>query len=315
MGDADSAAAAADADGECGTPGPAFHLFTRLPPELRLSIWQHFYAMTAMPDFHPYRVRAYMGRNKAHKSVVKLVALAELRMVTRASRDMLRICRESRYEHLKQVPDELQLMSGGLVRFDARRDVIYLDIIDARVIDRIVDSRDGPPEEAPAFARSIRHVGFEMMAVVPRWSRSSHLNLSPRLDLLLAFPRLESISMISIDDMCEEDTSYAHVHADGRNYKGWRKIPGVDYEKPPHRGNISAPGRHVCIYCALGRCDDLRERVKGSDRHSALDSSFSTADRERLASLDFYGMLPVKEAYQADPDLHIEEFEGVRVRE
>ncbi len=296
---------------------PQFQPFQKLPTELRVLIWRTFLDIS-MPPFHPYRVRPYMGRTKvftalghvSYKSTIKLIPMPELSRVSKPLRDMMRICREARYEFLRVFPDSLEFNSGGIFRFSAAKDIIYLDIIDGRVITEIVVSHREQPENLPSFTETIRHVGFDIMAVVPRWSAQSRHDLSPRLDFILSFTRLQSLCMIGFDDLIEEEVLYTRGY---EHYKSWRKLDGVAYDKPTSVGNVTNPGRHVCIYCALSKCDDLQQRLEGK-RRAQGDPDLTCVERQRLKALDFYGIVPVKDELQEQEDRRIEEFEGIGVK-
>lgn len=286
---------------------PAFAYFCRLPPELRVYIWQLYGKAVTQPP-HPLRVRLYRGHERIsrsskktiHKATLRLTAMPDLGSATMSRRAMLRICRDARYEFLRQWQSVLLLDRGGLLRFDRDKDVIFLDIRNTRVIEDLVQMRT--IGICPDFAKAIGHIGFEMVPRLPHWSFNSRPWLDPRLDFILCFPNLHSISLISFDMFdsdvdWDNEASVALFLSRSRShyvkFRGFPVLEGVDYKKQSVVGTRTGGGteKHECVICTIHKCVYVRDFLRNVDVNIVDRPLLTDEENQWLAGLSYHTLL------------------------
>lgn len=146
-----------------------FHLFSRLPVELRLQVWKEA-ALAACEYGRVHRVRVAIaeppptGRDSPRKgSTLELVATSQLADSTFTPRAVLATCREARQEALSFigiVPDTLPLRGGGVFRCDLAQDVIMFEDLTPALLLQIHALRSHAASLAP-----IRHLGLDLSLI------------------------------------------------------------------------------------------------------------------------------------------------------
>lgn len=267
-----------------------FYPFQRLPPELRLQVWREL-AQDACEPFHPLRVRLYRGTERVHrpnnkrsywtKSVLRLAAMPDLAVATKRRRALLQISREARHEVMKLWDMTVNLERGRVLHFSFAHDIVYLDIINPVVMkDLMVLHKQG---ELPEFANAIGHVGFDMTPSVPLWMINNHDDLEPQLRLLLCFPRLHSLSLVTfgafrseIDWTSDEDVSWVMSRTRSHHVylRSFPALVNFDYSVQGAVGNRTSGGhdKHDCAICTIHKCVYLSD-VLSSKKHEELPRS------------------------------------------
>ncbi|CAK7213218.1 hypothetical protein SBRCBS47491_001727 [Sporothrix bragantina] len=249
-----------------------FHRFPDLPAELRLYIWREV-AQEASKPFHPLRVRVYRGikriprpnskRGYANQNILRLASMPDLGPATRRRRALLQVSREARTEMLKLWDAELELERRGILRFSYKFDLVYLDIVNAAVMEDLIDRR--LDDDLPDFAQAIGHVGFDMIPSVPLWLLNRDDDLEPKLSLMLCFPKLHSLSLVSfsafqseIDWTSHEDVTWvmSRTRAHRVYLRSFPTIANVDYTAQSSVGKRTSGPRdkHDCAICTIHKC-------------------------------------------------------------
>ncbi|KIH86410.1 hypothetical protein SPBR_08461 [Sporothrix brasiliensis 5110] len=293
-----------------------FHPFPRLPAELRLQIWRDV-AQDATEPFHPLRVRVYRGTERVYRStnrrlyyvrhVPRLATLPDLALVTRKRRSLLSISRECRQEMKKLWDSKVQLERGRVLRFSFKYDVVYLDIVNAAVIDDMLELRR--KDDLPGFASAIGHVGFDMTPNVPLWMITNHEDLEPQLRMLLCFPRLHTMSLVAfsafepeINWLSTADANWVWSRTRGHRVylRGFPALPGVTYDALKSTVGNRAPApmhKHDCAICTIHKCVYVNEVLGASPARQArllARSQLSPGDLQFLRNLKHHTLMATK---------------------
>ncbi|CAK7265012.1 hypothetical protein SEPCBS57363_001365 [Sporothrix epigloea] len=265
--------------GQKAPPHDTFYLFSKLPAELRVYIWREV-AREATKPFHPLRVRVYRGakrvsrpgtkRGYGNQTCLRLASMPDLGPATRRRRALLQISREARTEMLKLWDTEVEVERRGILRFSYKYDLVYLDIINAAVMEVLIEFR--LENNLPDFAKVIGHVGFEMIPSLPLWLLDHEDDLEPNLSLILCFPKLHSLSLVSftafqseIDWTCLEDTSWvlSRTRAHQVYLRRFPTISHVDYTAQSTVGKRASGPRdkHECTICTIHKCVSVNQLI------------------------------------------------------
>ncbi|KAG7284618.1 hypothetical protein NEMBOFW57_009223 [Staphylotrichum longicolle] len=143
-----------------------FPQFKRLPFELRHQIWEWFCpdltAKSRVYWFHALWTRRRSGR---YDMVVGEGPLLEQQ--TRPARAMLAVHQESRQLALKAFPDTLSFDNHGILRFNAARDVVFLDSTETMML--VLEALP----TIPGFSEHIRNLALEPPVLTDLESRAS----------------------------------------------------------------------------------------------------------------------------------------------
>lgn len=298
-----------------------FHPFSKLPAELRLYIWREV-AQEATKRFHPLRVRVYRGakrvarpgtkRGYGNQACLRLASMPDLGPATRRRRALLQVSREARTEMLKLWDTEVEIERRGVLRFSYKYDLVYLDIINAAVMEVLIEFR--MENNLPEFAKVIGHVGFEMVPSVPLWLLDHEDDLEPSLSLILCFPKLHSLSLVSfaafrseIDWTCLEDTSWilSRTRAHQVYLRRFFTISGVDYTAQSTVGKRASGPRdkHECTICTIHKCVSVSQLVgkracstmlakrRVDDEQSGPRRSLTSDETTRLRRLKYHTLI------------------------
>jgi hypothetical protein len=177
-----------EADSE-PTPNPSrFSLFSRLPPELRMYIWEAF-CPELIADSRVLEFDVDLTRRRTGGPAECLVFNGIfLRTATHRMRKVLAVNRESRQLALRYLPDALVFShfdglpeQNSVVHFNSKKDVIYLK-----------GFFDVPPLTClpPAFAQMMINVGVD----VPLSSRKLNVKaITSLLDFFRTLPNLKNV--------------------------------------------------------------------------------------------------------------------------
>ncbi|KAK4132223.1 hypothetical protein BT67DRAFT_444123 [Trichocladium antarcticum] len=148
---ADSDASDSDSDGDDLRSDKSeldfFPQFARFPIELRQQIWESF-----CPDL---TVKSRVFCFQLHRGA-QVWEGPFLEQQTRESRAMLAVHHESRQFALKAFPDLLSFQGPGLVRFNAKRDLVFLSSDET-----VFSDLDSVPQ-IPGFSEHIHHLALGM---------------------------------------------------------------------------------------------------------------------------------------------------------
>ncbi|OAA58469.1 hypothetical protein SPI_06542 [Niveomyces insectorum RCEF 264] len=303
---AEAVASSAESD----TP-PAFPKFQELPPELRVCVWRAWRQMAAQP-VHPLRVRLYRGyeptascrsghkRQGSRKSVPRLTAMPDLGPATKWRRDLLCVCREARYEFLREWHTPLVLDREHVLHIDPAHDIVFFDIANPFVVDDLVDLHTkGTP---PAFLHAIGHIAFDMPPQLPHWSLNSRMRLDPRLDLLLCFANLHSISLVNFgtfrpemdwDDRDDVAWFLSRSRSHLVHFRGFPALAGVNYAKQCAVGRRTGRGRarHDCVICTIHKCVYVRDFLRNQTPAFVQRPELTEDQNAWLAGLSFHTLV------------------------
>ncbi|CAK7211458.1 hypothetical protein SCUCBS95973_001122 [Sporothrix curviconia] len=196
--------------------------------------------------------------------------MPDLSPATRRRRALLQVSREARTEMLKLWDSEVEVEKRGVLRFSYKYDLLYLDIVNAAVMEDLVDRH--LEDDLPEFAKVIGHVGFDMIPSVPLWLLNREDDLEPKLALMLCFPRLHSLSLVSfsafqseIDWTSNEDVTWvvSRTRAHRVYLRSFPALPDVDYMAQSSVGKRTSGPRdkHDCAICTIHKCVYINQVV------------------------------------------------------
>lgn len=201
-----------------------FPQFKRLPFELRHRIWE-FFCPELSAKACVYWFLLQWGYRK--NGVARNLAILEgpfLEQQTRPARAMLGLHQESRQLALKAFPDTLSFGSNGIVRFNAKRDVVLLGSTEAAVLD--FDTL--PP--FPNFSEHIRHLAVEPATLSGLGDRAS--------TILGAFQNLQTVHYLT------SPTDHKPQHLRWCTSDSVKRYAVTTFEEQPGLGE---DGQH--LYC------------------------------------------------------------------
>lgn len=300
-----------EADGKEAQTYDTFHPFQRLPPELRLQIWREVSQEVAKP-FHPLRVRMYRGSERVYnppsttgkrsyttKHVARLAALPDLGIVTKQRRALLAINQESRNEFMKLWDTTIPLERGRLLRFSYKHDLVYLDIVNASVIEDLIAMREN--DELPEFTSAIGHLGLDMTPSMPLWMLNSHEDFEPQMQIVLCFRKIHTFSLVAfsrfepeINWLSTSDVNW--ILSRTRNHRVFlRGFPAIESIRNYHNlqanmGNQRrlAMVRHDCAICTIHKCMFVNDALGSNAPRQAVvlsRSQLSTEESEFLRGI------------------------------
>jgi hypothetical protein len=139
-----------------------FPQFKRLPPELRIRIWEFFCPdLTAESRLYWFRLHPV-----SHKPAMTVHEGPFLEQQTRPTRTMLAVHQESRQLALKAFPDALSFRDHSVLRFNSHKDIVLLD---ARLPPFRIETLAPRPTpfhietlaHIPGFSSHVRHLAVE----------------------------------------------------------------------------------------------------------------------------------------------------------
>lgn len=197
-----------------------FPQFKRLPIEIRQRIWE-FFCPDLTDKSRVFWLRCMPKGSSKAKLTAQICEGPVIEQQTRPARTMLAVHSESRRLALRVFPDFLSIR-GGIVRFNAARDVVYLDSIDATLREAQV------MPELPHFTEHIRHLAVDHFDLSTSFAQESEA--SP---LFAAFKNLKTLYYL------RDSADHKPEHLDWCTSNLVRRYQVVTFEEQPGLGEDS----------------------------------------------------------------------------